>query len=114
MTVGFDFLGARPVNNMPNDVQVYRVNLPPSGNVELAAPASRSAPTPSIAPRPALRYRLMLSGAKTAPLIAVLAAINLFSWDGELWFQWPALAILFVCGLRAIQIVHRENAASRR
>ena len=37
-------------------------------------------------------------------LIALLFAINMFSWDGELWFQWPTLAILFVFCLRVIRL----------
>jgi len=50
------------------------------------------------------RHHLYVSAATAATFIAVLLAINIFSWDGELWFHWPALAILFIFCLRAIRL----------
>ena len=41
--------------------------------------------------------------------MAFFAAINLFSWNGRFWFQWPSLAVLFVFALRASSLYRREE-----
>jgi len=50
------------------------------------------------------RHRLYVSAAMAGTFIALLFAINMLSWSGELWFQWPTLAILFVFCLRVIRL----------
>jgi hypothetical protein len=66
----------------------------------------RAAPTTDIpASKSGTRqHRLYVSAATAGAFIALLFAINMLSWDGELWFQWPTLAILFVFCLRAIRL----------
>lgn len=104
LALGFDYLGPTSVKNIAADVPIYRVLLKPDA---VAPPeADRDAPAigkPVRAPG-TRRHRLYVSAATAGTFIALLFAINMFSWDGELWFHWPALAILFVFCLRAIRL----------
>jgi hypothetical protein len=106
LTVGFDFLGPRSLKNLANEVSVYRV-------MQQGAAAPIPGP-PRVAPgRPTpmspLARRLLLRAATPALLIAALFLSNVFTYDGNWWFQWPALAILFVLALRAIWKLKREE-----
>ena len=54
---------------------------------------------------PAVRASTVRAGGSgDRALVAVFAAINLFSWNGHLWFQWPSLAILLVFIIRATRV----------
>ncbi len=44
-----------------------------------------------------------------AALIAFLFGINMFT-EGPLWFQWPALAILFVYAVRTFSLFSKRIA----
>jgi class 3 adenylate cyclase len=104
LALGFDYLGPTSVKNIAVDVPVYRVLLKP----DAAAPLGVDHATPTI-DKPTResgtrRHRLYVSAATAGTFIALLFAINMFSWDGELWFQWPTLAILFVFCLRVIRL----------
>jgi class 3 adenylate cyclase len=104
LALGFDYLGPTSVKNIAVDVPIYRVLLKP----DAAAPTEpvRAAPDtdkPGSA-HGTRRHRLYMSAATTGTFIALLFAINMLSWGGELWFQWPALAILFVFCLRVIRL----------
>jgi adenylate cyclase len=104
LALGFDYLGPTSVKNIAADVPIYRVLLEPDA---VAPPeADRVAPTigkPAREPG-TRRHRLYVSAATAGSFIALLFAINMFSWDGELWFHWPTLAILFVFCLRVIRL----------
>src|SRR5262245_59522688 len=104
LALGFDYLGPTSVKNIAADVPIYRVLLtrdeaPPLETV--AVPPTTDKPVPATGAR---RHRLYMSAATAGTFIALLFAINMLSWDGELWFQWPALAILFVFCLRVIRL----------
>ena len=43
----------------------------------------------------------MVSAARTAAIVGFFLLINLFSWDGEVWFQWPALVAVFIFAIGA-------------
>ena len=104
LSLGFDYLGPTAVKNIAADVPIYRVLLEsgasPPPVTDRAAPDGDKL-TRAGRPR---RHRLYASAATAATFITVLLAINIFSWEGELWFHWPALAILFVFCLRAIRL----------
>jgi adenylate cyclase len=108
LAVGFDYLGEQSVKNIAAQVPAYRVLLQPGP----AAARGRDTPRPRTAV-PAQRthlarlHRLYVSAATAVAVIALLLAINLLTWDGNAWFVWPALAILFVLCLRAIHIFRR-------
>jgi adenylate cyclase len=107
LTLGFDYLGPQSVKNIAAQVPAYRVLLQPGAEAASAPPAPprmAGTPTTTEAESSVRRRRLMTMGATTAVLIAVFAAINLFSWDGDLWFQWPTLGVLILFALRAIRL----------
>jgi adenylate cyclase len=95
LTLAFDPLGPQRLKNIGAEVTAYRAVL----NAEGAVPAltSKDAEAKHQAEK---RRRFKVSAARTAALVGLFALINLFSWDGELWFQWPSLAILFVFAMR--------------
>jgi len=49
--------------------------------------------------------RLRRSVTFAAVLIGFLFTINMLTWEGELWVRWPAVAILFLLGLRAAWVM---------
>jgi class 3 adenylate cyclase len=108
LTLGFDYLGPQAVKNIAAQVPIYRVLLQPGAT----APADhRDAAVPGTADGAPERdrrwHRFYVSAAYAGAVIALLVAINLFSWDGDPWFRWPTLGILFFLMLRAIQIFRR-------
>jgi hypothetical protein len=48
-----------------------------------------------------------MSAIRTGALIALFLAINLLSWDGELWFQWPTLGVLILFAMRSTWIFRK-------
>jgi adenylate cyclase len=108
LPLGFDYLGPQSIKNIPQQVPTWRVLLQP----DAARPPVPDAPaphpetaSPAAAPSP---WRRLYPGAATAgAVIALLFAINMLSYDGDLWFQWPTLGILFVFALRAIRLFTR-------
>ena len=121
LSLGFDFLGPQAVKNIADLVPVYRVLLNADGTAHQVSSASSharaaaehgstaasgfSATPPAVddAPRRRTsRERLYRRAAFAAVLIGFLLAINIFSWSGTLWFQWPTLGILLVFALRTI------------
>lgn len=99
LTLNFDALGPQRLKNIDTAVPAYRAVL----GAETAATAlpSRDAEAKHRAEQ---RHRFKVSAARTGALVALFGLINLFSWDGELWFQWPALGVLFVFAFRATWI----------
>ena len=59
---------------------------------------------------------LIVSAIRSGAVVAFLGAINLFSWSGHFWFQWPALVVLLVFVVRATHLYRREadQGPSRR
>ena len=104
LALGFDYLGPTSVKNIAADVPIYRVLL----NLDAAAPPEIDRPAPAIdipaSKRGTRQHRLYVSAATAGTFIALLFAINMLSWDGDLWFQWPTLAVLFVFCLRVIRL----------
>ncbi len=107
LTLGFDYLGPQSVKNIAAQVPAYRVLLQPgaeAGAQPPAPPRMVGAPTTTEAESALRRRRLITMGATTAVLIALFVAINLFSWDGDVWFHWPTLGVLILFALRAIRL----------
>jgi adenylate cyclase len=109
MAVGFEFLGDLAVKNIEEGVPSYAVRI--GGQGSEAAPAARRV-EPAAAHRPT-NERTGDATATAAPggrkisrkvlflgLVAVgLVAINVLSWNGVFWAQWPMLALAVVIGL---------------
>jgi len=126
LSLGFDFLGDQSVKNIAAQVPVYRVQLggePPGPSAPVPPepgryrfgdpwPAARSgvADVDDAAAHDDRRHRLYLSAIRCGSILAALVAINLFSWDGDLWVKWPALPIILYFILRASWLLRRRTA----
>lgn len=104
LSLGFDFLGPQHLKNIEADVPVYRAVLQVAGE----KPAIREE-RPASAPAAAddKWRRLKVNTVRYAAIIVLLALINLFSWDGDMWFHWPALGLVFLFVLQATYIFRR-------
>ena len=98
LSLGFESLGPQRLKNIDAEVPVYRAVMQGTPGVHVAATETAKA-TPA-----AKKHRLMVSAMRTGAIITLLGAINLFSWDGELWFQWPTLGLAFLLAMRATYI----------
>jgi adenylate cyclase len=101
LTLNFDALGPQRLKNIDVAVPAYRAVL--GADTAVTVP-SRDAEAKHQAEK---WHRFKVSAARTGALVALFGAINLFSWDGELWFQWPALAVLFVFAIRSTVIFRK-------
>lgn len=108
LSLGFDYLGPQSVKNIAAQVPTYRILLQPGA----AAPFEHREPVEPgndrRAPSRGDPWRsLYVDAARTGAIIALLVAINLLSNSARLWFQWPAIGLLFLFALRAIHIFRR-------
>ena len=99
--LSFNFLGPQRLKNIGAEVPVYSAVMhdaarPPSdiGGSESAAPQMK-------------QQTLMVSAIRAGAIVAFLGAINLFSWSGHFWFQWPSLVVLLIFVVRATRL-HRR------
>ena len=99
LTLNFDALGPQRLKNIDAEVPAYRAVL--GADTAATTLPSRDAEAKHQAEK---WHRFKVSAARTGALVALFGLINLFSWDGELWFQWPALGVLFVFAFRATWI----------
>jgi adenylate cyclase len=106
LALGFDYLGPQAVKNIAAEVPVYRVQLQPGA----ATPPERPppAPSPDANARAQRRHRVYISAARAGTFIFLLFAINMLSDRHDLWFQWPALAILVLFALRATHLLRPD------
>jgi adenylate cyclase len=100
LTLSFDSLGPQHLKNIDTEVLAYRAVL----GSDIAAPAI---PTDAVKQRAEKWHRVKLSAARTGALVVLFVAINAFSYDGEIWFQWPSLGVLFVFAMRATWIFRK-------
>jgi adenylate cyclase len=98
LSLGFESLGLQHLKNIDAEVPVYRAVMQGAPTLPAAAPDNVKA-TPAVK-----QHRLTMAAIRTGAIVALLGAINLFSWDGELWFQWPTLGLLFLFAMRATYI----------
>jgi adenylate cyclase len=119
LSLSFDALGPQAVKNIAEPVPAWRVVLDPdaqpwaprcgspknSGRGTAATPAGASAAVEEASARRSLWRRLQRPVRVAVVLIAFFLAINLLTYHGTLWFQWPSLAILLVLGLRAAWVM---------
>jgi adenylate cyclase len=109
LTVGFDFLGDRPVKNISEPVPVFRVRL--HGAVEgNGGKPGRSTPPPiadHAVPGQAERIRRLKRRAiRAGVLIAFLCLLNMLTSPGYWWFQWPALFLGAWPAWEALQVYY--------
>jgi adenylate cyclase len=102
LSLGFDALGPQRLKNIDIEVPAYRAVL--GGDSAIAVLPSRDAEARHQSEK---WHRFKVSAVRTGALVALFVAINLFSYDGTLWFQWPALGVLFVFAMRASWIFRK-------
>lgn len=101
LTLGFDALGPQRLKNIATDVAAYRVVLQPGAvTPPVRDPALSTKASTKAKPTPSRKHRFYVGAARTAAVVGFFLAINLFSYDGEWWFQWPGLVIVFIFLLR--------------
>src|SRR5262245_17768500 len=143
LSLGFDFLGDKAVKNIATEVSVYRVQLGQAGtgqaragqrgtgrttaeNPQPGAAAShlertgaqvsepaKSPVDPATQARDEQRRRLYHLALRYGFILAVLLLINIFSWDGDFWFKWPALGFAIAFFLQASWISRRHEGTKR-
>jgi len=95
--LSFNFLGPQRLKNIDAEVPAYSAVMLGSTGPAVEVRANPAPPAPS----PRTRHKLIVSAIRAGAVIAFLGAINLFSWSGHFWFQWPSLAVLLVFAMRA-------------
>ncbi len=96
--LSFNFLGPQRLKNIDAEVPVYSAVMRSA-----TAPNFEAKDIQPAAPQNK-RPNLYMSAVRAGVIVAFFAAINLFSWNGHLWFQWPSLAVLLVFILRATRV----------
>jgi class 3 adenylate cyclase len=109
LAVGFGYLGDRTVKNITKEVPVYRVLLKPDDAEAALAPQPVAALLAGPARTSGFQHDLIVNGGRAALIIAVLFAINLFAGGDTWWFQWPALPILAIFGLRTLSLYQKYS-----
>ncbi len=94
LTLNFDALGPQRLKNIDLEVPAYRAIL---GTAAVTPVPSKDAAAKS---RGGGMARLKIS-AIPPRRSSLFLAINLFSWDGEVWFQWPTLGMLMLLFMRS-------------
>jgi len=108
--LSFNFLGPQRLKNIETEVPVYSAVM-----LGAAAPPVDIKSGQSVLP-PRTQPKLIASAVRAGAIVAFLGAINLFSWHGHLWFQWPSLIVLFVFIVRATREYRgppREDVSKR-
>jgi adenylate cyclase len=108
LSLSFNFLGPQRLKNIDAEVPVYSAVMLDANRPPIAVAASPSAPPQRAAP-PSAPKPLLPSAIRAGALIAFLAAINLFSWSGHLWFQWPSLGVLLIFVIRATGLNRKQT-----
>lgn len=103
LALGFQALGPQHLKNIDQDVPVYRAVLQAAGD----APKVAAPPPPRSAADAEKRHSFKVLAIRAAALCVLLILINVFTWDGDPWFQWPVLGIAFLFVLQATRI-HRR------
>jgi len=103
LSLSFSFLGPQRLKNIDAAVPVYSAVMGGPARPSVDVGESRKA-----APQNR-QQALIVSAIRAGAVIAFLGAINLFSWSGHFWFQWPALAVLLIFVVRATRIYRQEE-----
>ena len=95
LSLSFNFLGPQRLKNIDAEVPVYSAVMVDVVRPPVDIKGGQSAP-------PMNRQKaLIVTAIRSGAIVAFLGAINLFSWSGHFWFQWPALVVLLVFIIRA-------------
>ena len=110
LSLSFNFLGPQRLKNIDAEVPVYSTVLSGPTRPPFDVRGSQTAtPHQTVTPQKT-QQKLITSAIRAGAIVAFFGAINLFSWHGRFWFQWPSLVVLFVFIIRATHI-YRQQAA---
>ena len=109
--LSFNFLGPQRLKNIDAEVPVYSAVMyggarPPFDirGSERVTPQSSESATPQ-----KRQQKLITSAIRAGTIVAFFGAINLFSWHGHFWFQWPSLVVLLIFVIRATRIYWQQE-----
>ena len=99
LSLSFNFLGPQRLKNIDAEVPVYSAVMFDANKPPIAV-AQSPTPPPIVATQ-RLPQPLIVSAIRAGAIVAFLGAINLFSWSGHFWFQWPSMGVLLIFIIRA-------------
>ena len=102
LSLSFNFLGPRRLKNIDAEVPVYSAVMSGPTRPPVDVRGGQTA-----TPRNT-QQRLIVSAIRAGAIVAFLGAINLFSWHGRFWFQWPSLVVLLIFIIRATRIYRQQ------
>jgi adenylate cyclase len=102
--LSFKSLGPQRLKNIDAAVPVYSAVMSGDARPPVEIRGADQRATPRKRPE-----KLIMSAIRAGALVAFFAAINLFSWRGHFWFQWPSLGVVLIFIVRATHI-YRERA----
>lgn len=102
LSLSFNFLGPRRLKNIEAEVPVYSAVMSDAARPPFDVRVGQTA-TPQ-----KTQQRLIVSAIRAGAIVAFLGAINLFSWHGRFWFQWPSLVVLLIFIIRATRIYRQQ------
>jgi adenylate cyclase len=100
--LSFNFLGPQRLKNIDAEVPVYSAVM---GDVPKPPLDIRSGQNAAPQKR---QQKLLVSAIRAGGFVAFLGAINLFSWRGHFWFQWPSLVVLLIFIVRATRLYQQQ------
>jgi class 3 adenylate cyclase len=119
LPLGYEYLGEKTVKNIPKPVRAYRVLLEPQRDIfggvikekwtehrkrrEKREDSFKEEPAGQ---RPTAKFRFYRHLGAYLAVIAFLLVINILSYQGVLWFYWPALGWglgLYLHGLKVFK-----------
>ena len=103
LSLSFNFLGPQRLKNIDAEVPVYSAAM--SGAVR---PPVDIGGSQKAAPQKT-QQNLVTSAIRAGAFVAFFGAINLFSWNGHLWFQWPSLPVVLIFIVRATQMYRQQT-----
>jgi len=102
LSLSFNFLGPQRLKNIDAEVPVYSAVM-----LGAASPPVDVRANPRATPQKR-QQKLIASAIRAGLIVAFFGAVNLFSWHGHLWFQWPSLVVLLIFAARATRIYQQQ------
>jgi adenylate cyclase len=103
LSLSFNFLGPQRLKNIDTEVPVYSAVMFDAVKPPVEIKGGQSA-TPQ-----SRQQKLIVSAIRAGAIVAFLGAINLFSWGGHFWFQWPSAVVLLVFVVRATSLYREQS-----
>jgi hypothetical protein len=106
--LSFNFLGPQRLKNIDAEVPVYSAVMHDGIRPPFDIKGGERA-TPQKRQQKLMQQKLIVSAIRAGAIVAFLGAINLFSWRGHFWFQWPSLVVLLIFVIRATRIYWQQE-----